>query len=192
MDLYILFVLFQTCFCAPIMIAVSPITDGFTTFRCVCGWSKTRHTYDIVRHALAHLVIHLYKHNFTSRQFFYMLRGGMCLRVIEEGKQKDIVIREGECFLLPGKVPHSPQRQRGTIGFVIERERLPNEVDGLRFYIDGTTEPLFERWFHCENLGTQLQPIIEEYFNSLECMTQMPTPCTCACCAHFNHTKPVI
>ncbi len=35
-------------------------------------------------------------------------------------------------FLLPGRIPHSPQRQADTVGLVIERERLDEERDGLR------------------------------------------------------------
>lgn len=29
--------------------------------------------------------------------------------------------------------------------------------------MDNTTDVLFERWFYCENLGTQLVPVIKEY-----------------------------
>lgn len=104
-----------------------------------------------------------------------MLKGDMCLKVVEKGEPKDIVIREGEVFLLPGKIPHSPQRQADTVGLVIERERLATETDGLRFYVDGSTQPLFERWFHCVDLGSQLKPIIDEFFASPECQTQTPT-----------------
>lgn len=34
-----------------------------------------------------------------------------------------------------------------------------------RYFVDNTTDILFERWFYCENLGTQLVPIIKEYDN---------------------------
>ena len=30
-------------------------------------------------------------------------------------------IKEGEVFLLPGRMPHSPQRNEDTVGLVIER-----------------------------------------------------------------------
>lgn len=111
----------------------------------------------------------------STLQFFFMLKGDMCLKVVEKGSPKDIVIREGEVFLLPSKIPHSPQRQKDTVGLVIERERGAHELDGLRFYVEGTTNPLFERWFHCVDLGTQLKPIIDEYFASDEHKTQTPT-----------------
>lgn len=40
----------------------------------------------------------------------------MCLKTIEKGERRDVIIREGELFLLPGKIPHSPQRNANTIG----------------------------------------------------------------------------
>lgn len=38
-----------------------------------------------------------------------------------------------QLFLLPGRIPHSPQRKADTIGLVLERERPEDEKDGLRF-----------------------------------------------------------
>uniref|UniRef100_S4RI99 3-hydroxyanthranilate 3,4-dioxygenase n=1 Tax=Petromyzon marinus TaxID=7757 RepID=S4RI99_PETMA len=80
-------------------------------------------------------------------------------------------------FLLPARVPHSPQRRAGTMGLVIERERQESELDGLRYYVDGSQEVLFERWFRCEDLVTQLAPIIKEqcvFFTSEQCRTRTP------------------
>ncbi|XP_039594393.1 3-hydroxyanthranilate 3,4-dioxygenase [Polypterus senegalus] len=111
-----------------------------------------------------------------GEELFYQIRGDMCLKVIENGKHKDVHIREGEMFLLPARIPHSPQRQANTVGLVIERRRLKSELDALRYYMDGTTDVLFERWFYCENLGVQLVPVIQEFFNSKQSRTGIPDP----------------
>ncbi|XP_041107365.1 3-hydroxyanthranilate 3,4-dioxygenase isoform X2 [Polyodon spathula] len=111
-----------------------------------------------------------------GEELFYQLRGDMCLKVIENNTQKDVLIREGEMFLLPARIPHSPQRQAGTVGLVIERQRLQSETDGLRYYVDNSTAVLFERWFYCENLGVQLAPIISEFFSSEQYKTGKPKP----------------
>ncbi|XP_047379509.1 3-hydroxyanthranilate 3,4-dioxygenase isoform X3 [Sciurus carolinensis] len=69
-----------------------------------------------------------------GEEVFYQLEGDMVLRVLERGKHRDVVIRQGEIFLLPAGVPHSPQRFANTMGLVIERRRLETELDGLRFF----------------------------------------------------------
>uniref|UniRef100_A0A3Q2PU97 3-hydroxyanthranilate 3,4-dioxygenase n=1 Tax=Fundulus heteroclitus TaxID=8078 RepID=A0A3Q2PU97_FUNHE len=111
-----------------------------------------------------------------GEELFYQLKGDMCLKVIENGKHKDVHIKEGEMFLLPARIPHSPQRQANTVGLVVERRRLLTETDCLRYYVDNTTDILFERWFYCEDLGTQLVPIIKEFMASKQAKTGKPDP----------------
>ncbi|XP_064411692.1 3-hydroxyanthranilate 3,4-dioxygenase isoform X2 [Latimeria chalumnae] len=111
-----------------------------------------------------------------GEELFYQVKGDMCLKIVENGKHRDVPIREGEMFLLPARIPHSPQRQENTVGLVIERQRLKTETDGLRYYIEHSTDVLFEKWFYCEDLGTQLVPIIKEFFSSQQYKTGKPNP----------------
>ncbi|XP_032071550.1 3-hydroxyanthranilate 3,4-dioxygenase isoform X2 [Thamnophis elegans] len=111
-----------------------------------------------------------------GEELFYQLQGDMCLKIIENGKHKDIHIKEGEMFLLPARIPHSPQRYANSVGLVIERRRLDTETDGLRYYVGESTDVLFERWFYCEDLGIQLIPIIQEFFSSMQYQTGKPNP----------------
>lgn len=111
-----------------------------------------------------------------GEELFYQVKGDMVLKIIENGKHRDVHIREGEMFLLPARIPHSPQRQAHTVGLVVERRRLDSETDGLRYYVDNTTNVLFERWFYCENLGTQLVPVIKEFMDSKQHKTGRPDP----------------
>uniref|UniRef100_F6TQI4 3-hydroxyanthranilate 3,4-dioxygenase n=1 Tax=Xenopus tropicalis TaxID=8364 RepID=F6TQI4_XENTR len=111
-----------------------------------------------------------------GEELFYQVQGDMCLKIVENGKHKDVHIKEGEMFLLPGRIPHSPQRYADTVGLVFERRRLDTEKDGLRYYVEGTTEVLFEKWFYCEDLGTQLAPIMKEFFSSEQYKSGKPDP----------------
>ncbi|XP_008113914.1 3-hydroxyanthranilate 3,4-dioxygenase isoform X2 [Anolis carolinensis] len=111
-----------------------------------------------------------------GEELFYQLEGDMCLKIIENGKHKDIHIKEGEIFLLPARIPHSPQRYANTVGLVIERKRSNMETDGLRYYVGESTDVLFERWFYCDDLGTQLSPIMQEFFSSKQYQTGKPNP----------------
>jgi len=110
-----------------------------------------------------------------GEELFLMLEGDMILRVEERGVLKDIPIKEGEMFLLPGGIPHSPQRFAGTLGLVIERARRPGELDGLRWYTK-EGKVLYEETFFCTNLATQLAPVIARYLVSQEAATGEPTP----------------
>lgn len=111
-----------------------------------------------------------------GEELFYQVKGDMCLKVVENGKHKDVHIKEGEMFLLPARIPHSPQRQADTVGLVVERRRLPSETDCLRYYVENTTNILFERWFYCQDLGTQLVPVIKEFMASMQAKTGKPDP----------------
>jgi 3-hydroxyanthranilate 3,4-dioxygenase len=96
-------------------------------------------------------------------ELFYQIRGDMDLDIMEDGTKKRVHISEGTMMLLPPGVPHSPQRYADTVGIVIERERLEGEQDCLRWYVPGTNSILFESFFHCVDLGTQVKAAIEEY-----------------------------
>ncbi|KAF2355351.1 3-hydroxyanthranilic acid dioxygenase [Trinorchestia longiramus] len=113
-----------------------------------------------------------------GEEFFYMVKGDMALIVLENGKFKNIIIKEGEVFHLPGKIPHSPQRYADTMGLVIERERMKHERDCVRYFVDDTTATLYEEWFYCADLGTQLGPLIKRYFASEQHKTGRPLPGT--------------
>ena len=74
----------------------------------------------------------------------------MELPIVERGVRRVVRIREGDVFLLPSRVPHSPQRpESGSLGLVVERRRLAGELDGLRYYcdFDSADRVLWEKYF---------------------------------------------
>jgi len=110
-----------------------------------------------------------------GEEIFYMYRGNMNLPVIEQGKPKTVQIMEGEWLHLPRLIPHSPQRpEQNSMGLVMERERLKDELDCLRYYTDDYKQILYEETFHCTDLGTQLPPVMKRYFASEQHKTGKP------------------
>ena len=107
-------------------------------------------------------------HYDEGEEFFYQIEGDMLLKTMQDGKPMDIPIREGEIFLLPPRMPHSPQRFKNTVGLVIERKRQPGEEDGFMWFCENCNHKLFEEYFPLENIVTQLPPIFEKFFGSIE------------------------
>ncbi len=113
-----------------------------------------------------------------GEEFFYQLEGRMVLRIIENKKTKDININEGEIFLLPPKVPHSPQRFENTVGLVIERKRRRGELDAFQWYCDGCHTLLYEYFFPLTDIVTQLPPIFDGFWKDDDART-------CKCCSAY-------
>ncbi len=107
-------------------------------------------------------------HYNEGEEFFYQVEGDITLKVIDNGTPRDVSIREGDIFLLPARVPHSPQRPADTVGLVIERKRLPGEKDGFMWFCEQCGDKLYEEYFTLENIVTQLPPIMNRFFASEE------------------------
>lgn len=116
-------------------------------------------------------------HYDPGEEFFYQIEGDMLLKTQQNGKVVDVPIREGEIFLLPSNVPHSPQRFADTVGLVIERKRRPEENDGLMWYCDKCNTKLYEEYFHLDNIETQLPPVFDRFWNN-------PDYLECKACGH--------
>lgn len=110
-------------------------------------------------------------HYNEGEEFFHQLEGDMVLRVMDGAKAVDIPIREGEIFLLPPKVPHSPQRPANTVGLVVEKKRKGEELDGFQWYCENCGNKLYEEYFHLKDIVTQLPPIMEKFYSSVELRT---------------------
>ncbi|MDX2198961.1 MAG: 3-hydroxyanthranilate 3,4-dioxygenase [Phycisphaerae bacterium] len=99
-------------------------------------------------------------------EFFYQIEGDITVGIIDPatGKPQDVIIREGEIFLLPPLVPHSPRRPRNTVGLVVEQVRQPGMIDKLQWYSDDTHELVYEAQFKLENIQEDLKRIMEEFW----------------------------
>ena len=106
-----------------------------------------------------------------SEEFFYQLEGDIIVRIQEEGKPVDMHIKEGDIFLLPPKVPHSPIRPENTVGLVIEKKRTETEIDSLQWYCENCNHKIYEEEFMLKNIETAFKTIFEKFYSSLDLRT---------------------
>ena len=107
-----------------------------------------------------------YHYNETP-EFFYQIEGDITLKIMDNGTPRDIVIKEGEIFVLPAKVPHSPRRGPNTVGLVIEYPRPEGVKDKLQWYSDDGSHLIYEEEFTLANIETDLPEIFDRYNNTI-------------------------
>ena len=117
-----------------------------------------------------------YHYNETP-EFFYQVEGDIHLKLQYGGRAVEVPIREGEVYLLPPKVPHSPQRGANTVGLVIEYRRPEGMLDGLQWYCEQCNHKLHEVPFALKNIETDMPVIFKEFYSDTEKRT-------CRSCGH--------
>ncbi len=100
-------------------------------------------------------------HDDPYEEFFYQLRGDIVLRILEDGKPRDVPIREGEILLIPGRCRHSPQRPAGTIGMVVEKMRPLEVNDGFEWYCPKCWALVHRVEVNVQNIVADLPPLFD-------------------------------
>lgn len=102
-----------------------------------------------------------------TEELFYQLKGDIAVRIrpLDGSPPRDVVIREGELYLLPRWVPHRPQRPAGTVGLIIEFPRPKGEKDGLRWYCDHCDELVHEARWRLKKIDEDLKVIMERFWS---------------------------
>lgn len=77
-------------------------------------------------------------HDDPFEEFFHQFKGNASVLIADRGKIERIHLREGDVFLMPAHVRHSPQRpEPGSLCTVIERSRPPGEIDAFEWFCAG-------------------------------------------------------
>lgn len=121
-----------------------------------------------------------YHYNETE-ELFYQLEGYIKVHIQEDGEKRTMELGPGDMYLHPGKIPHSPERGEGSIGLVIERQRL-GEVgeDGLMWFCDNCNNKLYEVFFPLNDIEKDFLKHFKLFYNSEKlrtcknCGTVMP------------------
>jgi 3-hydroxyanthranilate 3,4-dioxygenase len=106
-----------------------------------------------------------------TEELYYQLEGDITVKIQEDGKAVSLPVREGDMFLLPGKVPHSPIRPANSIGLVIECKRTTSEEDGLMWFCENCNNKLHEYRFHLSDIEKDFLPRFRDFYGSKELRT---------------------
>jgi 3-hydroxyanthranilate 3,4-dioxygenase len=101
-----------------------------------------------------------------TEELFYQLKGDIAVRVrpLDGSPPHDVVVREGELFLLPRWVPHRPQRPKGTVGLIVEFPRPKGQKDALRWYCPHCDELVHEAQWRLKKIDEDLKVIMERFW----------------------------
>lgn len=113
-----------------------------------------------------------------GEELFYQIEGDIVLKLMDNGKPVDVSIQEGDIFLLPSRMPHSPQRPPNTVGLVVENKRATDELDGFQWYCEKCHAKLHEEFVEITDIVKQLPPIFKRFYDD-------PKKRKCQHCGHI-------
>lgn len=111
-------------------------------------------------------------HDDPVEEFFYQLRGDMVLKLVDNGEHYDVPLRQGDIFLLPPHVRHSPQRpQPGSVGLVVEPKRAPGLLDAFEWYCFDCLKLVHRSEIDLESIVDDLPPVYRAFYSDEKART---------------------
>jgi 3-hydroxyanthranilate 3,4-dioxygenase len=105
-------------------------------------------------------------------EWFYQVKGDMHVDLMTEDGPQTVHVREGEMWLLPRRMPHSPQRpEPGSVGVVIERIREEGVLEKFQWYCLECGSLVHEAALQVRDIVVDLPPVFEEFYASKEYRT---------------------
>lgn len=120
-------------------------------------------------------------HDDPLEEFFYQIKGNAYLKLWINGKEERVDLKEGDIFLLPPHVRHSPQRpETGSACLVMERQRPEGLLDGFEWYCLDCGGLVYRVEVQLKNIVKDLPPLFDAFYASQEKRT----------CAHCGSVHP--
>jgi len=139
-------------------------------------WENSQYTAMVVRGPNARRDFHID----PSDEIFFQLKGDIVVEHLDDrGQRQSSVVGEGEIFLLPAMVPHSPHRPADSWGLVVEIKRRPEQTESLLWLCDRCDARLHEVTMHVADIEKELKAAIERFDGSDELRT-------CRSCGHVQ------
>ncbi|MGE0801153.1 MAG: 3-hydroxyanthranilate 3,4-dioxygenase [Lautropia sp.] len=106
-------------------------------------------------------------HDDPYEEYFHQFRGNAHLLIHDRGRFERVDLREGDVFLLPPHVRHSPQRpEPGSLCTVIERARPAGQVDGFEWYCAHCAALVQRREIQLASIVSDLPKVFAAFYDA--------------------------
>jgi 3-hydroxyanthranilate 3,4-dioxygenase len=131
-------------------------------------WEDSQYTAMVVRGPNTRRDFHID----PSDEIFFQLKGDILVEHLDrQGKRQSSIVGEGEIFLLPAMVPHSPHRPADSWGLVVEIKRRPDQTESLLWLCERCDARLHEVTMHVADIETELKKAIQSFDASVQLRT---------------------
>ncbi len=105
-------------------------------------------------------------------EFFYQVKGDMHVELMTPDGPRTVHIGEGQMWVLPGGLPHSPQRpDPDSIGIVIERVRQEGTLERFQWYCPGCGALLHDVELQVRDIVADLPPVFQAFYDDTAART---------------------
>jgi 3-hydroxyanthranilate 3,4-dioxygenase len=102
-------------------------------------------------------------------EYFHQFKGNASLLIADRGKIERIHLREGDVFLLPAFVRHSPQRpEAGSLCTVIERNRPAGDIDAFEWYCAQCAHLVARRELQLDSIVEDLPKAFASFYDTTD------------------------
>ena len=114
-------------------------------------------------------------HDDPYEEYFHQFRGNAHLLLLDRGKFERVELKEGDIFLLPAHMRHSPQRpEEGSLCTVIERARPAGVVDAFEWYCASCATLVVRHEIQVQSIVEDLPKVFNAFYASSDAERTCP------------------
>ena len=109
-----------------------------------------------------------------TEEIFYQIKGNAHLNIWDRGKFEQILIKEGDIFLLPANLLHSPQRPEPGLCLLVEKPRPEGNPDALNWYCANCATLVGSVGDHVDDLVADLPSAFKLFYDKSDAERTCP------------------
>ena len=115
-------------------------------------------------------------HDDPFEEYFHQFKGNAHLLIHDRGRFERVDLREGDIFLLPAHVRHSPQRpEPGSLCTVMERSRPAGDKDGFEWYCAACATRVWRSEVQLASIVSDLPKVYAQFYEATEAERRCPS-----------------